>query len=549
MKTDVLLVLPPFFTPLTPPLGISILKSFLEGRGHRVTCFDFNTRAQQWNRHHRYFAALQSLEDVSIQDGYSKLWHVLNDHCLAHVNGTPRAELERILPKIMNRYALRYHGGVVRELITIVEEHFEQLGRALLETFDLSRFQWVGTSTYTTSLSSSLFLLREVKRRFPAVKTVMGGGVFADDLALGSDNLRTLVDEYPFVDHIVIGEGELLVLKLIEGELAHKRVITLEDLGRVSLPMREVPLPSFADFDMEEYYHLTIEGARSCPFQCSFCSETIQWGDYRKKPARQLADQMVELARTCGRRSFFMGDSLMNPYIDELAKALVEQGSPVLYDGYLRADRLGAPAVQRARTRLWSRSGCFRVRLGIESASNRMLKLMDKMTTADNISEALVALANAGIRTTTYWIVGYPGETAEDFQETLDFIRVHAPFIYELEAHPHIYYPYGQVASRQFVSASLYPPEVTRHTRFQKWEIVDNHPSREERFDRLRVISELGDELGLINIYTEEARYRAEKRWLGLHPLAREVDKGTLPRREAPALSRPIDAAFAASAG
>jgi hypothetical protein len=49
------------------------------------------------------------------------------------------------------------------------------------------------------------------------------------------------------------------------------------------------------------------------------------------------------LAKRHGRRSFFMGDSLMNPYIDELARALLEQNADLRYDGYLRADRLGSP--------------------------------------------------------------------------------------------------------------------------------------------------------------------------------------------------------------
>lgn len=530
MGQRVLLLLPPFFTPLTPPLGISILKSYLEARGHGVTCFDFNTRAQQWNRHHEYFARLQTLEEVGIQDGYSKLWHILNDHSLAHVNGATPREQEHLLPRIIEHYGLRHDGAVVKELVRIVGEHFAALSAAFERSFDLRAFDWVGASTYTTSLSAALHLLRQAKRLRPQVRTVMGGGVFADDLATGSDNLQTLIDEYPFVDHIVLGEGEQLLAHLLEGGLS-QRVVSLAEIDRRSLPMREVPLPAFSDFDMGEYYHLTIEGARSCPFQCSFCSETIQWGDYRKKPAQFLGEQMVELARRHGKRSFFMGDSLMNPYIDELARALIDAGSPVLYDGYLRADRLGAPDVQRQRTRAWSRSGCFRVRLGIETAADNVLRLMNKMTTRETISQALVALANAGIRTTTYWIVGYPGESESDFQETLDFVREHHRYIYELEAHPHLYYPYGQVASRQFESRSLYAEEVIRHTRFKKWEIVGVTPDRAERFERLRRMCDLGAELGLANIYTEEARYRAERRWLGLHPLAWEVDPGTAPRR------------------
>jgi len=55
----------------------------------------------------------------------------------------------------------------------------------LFDQLDLTNYDVIGTSTYTTSLSSSLWLLRRAKEQHPGIKTVMGGGVFADDLAFG----------------------------------------------------------------------------------------------------------------------------------------------------------------------------------------------------------------------------------------------------------------------------------------------------------------------------------------------------------------------------
>lgn len=542
-KGKILLVKLPYFTPWTPPLGIAILKAFLERHGYPVKCFDFNADAELWGMHHKYFTVLQTLEDVSINDGYSKLWWILNAHMLAYANGAGAEGCARVLETVVPLYGIRYDGRVTGALLPLVEKYFRRLER-LTDEFDLSEYAVVGTSTYTTSLASSLFFLRKAKRQHPGVKTVMGGGIFADDLALGSDNLTTLLEEYPFIDHVVLGEGEKLFLKLLEGELAHKRVISLADAKDSTLDMKDVPSPDFSDLSLEGYFHMTIEGARSCPFQCSFCSETIQWGEYRKKPVGLLADQVIELAARHGNNTFFMGDSLMNPYIVEFSKALLARGADILYDGYLRADK---PVTHRDRVLEWARSGCYRVRLGIESAAKRVLQSMDKMTTPAVIADVLKTLANSGIRTTTYWIVGFAGETEEDFQETLDFIRENHRFIYELEAHPHYYYPYGQVGSRLHQCYPLYPQEVTDVIKFRVWDIVDGQPTREVKYERLRRISRLASELGIPNIYTMAERYKAEERWQLLHPLVREVYEGSrvrradvrLPARPVPALPSP----------
>lgn len=540
-RGKVFLVKPPYFTPWTPPLGIAILKTYLQQHGYSAQCVDFNVDPELWGMHHKYFTILRSLEDVSINDGYSKLWWIINAHMLAYVNtGGDAAACAKVLSTVAPLYGISVEPKVVEGLLPLVEKFFRRLEH-LIEGSNLSEFSVVGTSTYTTSLAASLFILKKVKERHPHIKTVMGGGVFADDLALGSDNLETLIREYDYVDSIILGEGEMLLLKVLNGELSHKRVVSIKDLAPATLGMSEVPAPDFSDLNIEDYYHLTIEGARSCPFQCSFCSETIQWGDYRKKPTDQFTEQVIGLARQYRNNSFFMGDSLMNPYINPFAAKLIERNANILYDGYLRADK---PVTNRKFVKLWADSGCYRVRLGIESAASRVLDSMDKMTTPKVISDVLKTLANAGIRTTTYWIVGFAGETEDDFQETLEFVREHHRYIYELEAHPYYYYPYGQVGSRLHQCFSLYPEEITDIIKFKVWEIVDSNPTREERYDRLRRFSKLAGDLGLPNIYTMAERYEAEDRWHMLYPLAAKVYDGTGFRREKVRLPREPVAAF-----
>lgn len=523
--SKILLLLPPFYTPYTPPLGISVLKAYIEQYGYQVKCFDFNTIPHIWVAHHRYFEVMQELEGLTPQHGYTNLWYILQAHMMAHLSGLGSMDCARVLSQVLPVYDLKPTPEVVNGLVPIVNRLFRDIERVLESELDLSSFAVVGTSTYSTSLAPSLFILRRVKEIYPEIVTMMGGGVFADDLAVGSDNLSTLLRGFPFVDHVVIGEGEVVFRELLRGTHLSEGPLTREQVAGRQLDVKELAMPDYSDFQIPNYLHLCIEGARSCPFQCQFCSETVQWGGYRKKPSGVLADQMVRLAQKCGNKTFFMGDSLMNPYIEDLSTSLLERGADVLYDGYLRADKIAA---DRARVERWAKSGCVRTRLGIESASAKVLTAMKKETNPETISKVIRTLASAGIRVTTLWIVGFPGETDADFRETLDFIREHHRYIYELDVHYYYYYPYGQIWSRLHKSYPLYSQDVLDAVKFQQWEIVDCDPPRHVKFDRLRQINDLATELGIPNLHTLKARYNAEERWQLSFPLAAEFFEGTL---------------------
>lgn len=499
----------PFFSPISPSLALGMLKSFLERNGHSVTSIDLNVDPVLWTTQRRYFATLEAIDGKKSRDGHSKLWALINAHMHLYLNGENGERAARLISAISALFGMQVSVRQAIGLTPIVDGFFARLQQCL-EQVEFTEADFVGASTYTTSLAPTLYALRYIKHRYPKCRTVMGGGVFADDLALGSENLETLLRECPYVDHVVLGEGELLLLRLIEGALGHRRVVTLSELGRESLDIGSLPPPDFSDIDLSKYFYLTLEGGRSCPFQCSFCSETIQWGEYRKKGKQYLADQMIGLSERYGNRRFFMGDSLVNPYINGLAAELVNRRAGLAFDGYLRADKAASDA---ERGQLWARAGLYRARLGLETASKHMLEVMDKRITPQSMLEVLKNLAAHGIRTTTYWVVGFPGETEKDFEETLDFVEEAYPHIYELEAHPYYYYPYGQVTSRLFKGVSIYPQELVEIIKFKVWEVEDAQPSREEKFDRLRRFSDLASHLGIPNIYSMVEQYEAEKRW------------------------------------
>jgi radical SAM superfamily enzyme YgiQ (UPF0313 family) len=145
---------------------------------------------------------------------------------------------------------------------------------------------------------------------------------------------------------------------------------------------------------------------------------------------------------------------------------------------------------------------------------------MGKKVSVDQIKSALHSLANAGIKTTTYWVIGYPGETEEDFMQTLDLIDALKNDIYEAECNPFNYFPTGQVNSPQWEQENkasyLYPEDTNNSLIVPSW-TLDCEPSREETYRRVRRFVAHCRHLGVPNPYSMAEINHADQRWQKLH--------------------------------
>jgi hypothetical protein len=210
-----------------------------------------------------------------------------------------------------------------------------------------------------------------------------------------------------------------------------------------------------------------------------------------------------------------MIDSLLNPIMTDLANELIKREVSLYMDTYMR---VSDEVCNREATLLWRRGGLYRVRMGIESGSQRILDLMGKEITVDQSKTAISSLAYAGIKTTTYLVAGYPGETEEDFQQTLDFIEEMRDHIWQVECNPFYYFYTGQHNADRWAGKRrlLYPGWASDLLVCQTW-IVDEEPSREERFKRIFKITEHCEKLGIPNPYSSQEIYEADERWKQLH--------------------------------
>jgi hypothetical protein len=515
----ILLVLLPFWSPLIPPLGIISLKSFLQAHGYPVKTVDANQENRFTQLYHDYFNRLKEYIPADRRGNFYNLGHdLLQNHMMAHLNYKDETAYRELVKRlIFNTFFCRVDNKGVLELTAIITEFHRRLRVYFLNLLEQEEPGVLGISVYSHTLPASVAAFKWTREAHPHIKTVMGGGVFANQLAVGSPDLDFFISRTPFIDRMIVGEGEKLFLKYLRGELPEgEKIAVLADTDSGPLDLSRAEIPDFSDLDVDGYPVLAAYTSRSCPFQCSFCAETVYWGKYRKKNTRQIAAELKKLHAIYNRQLFFLCDSLLNPVIHQLAAALTAGDVPVYWDGYLRVD---ASACDPGKVFAWRRGGFYRARIGVESGAPSVLAAMGKKVSPQQIKETMASLAHAGIKTTTYWVAGHPGETEDDFQQTLDLLEELKNEIYEAECNPFRYYLSGQGNSgawAQHNKRPLYPPEAKEMLIAQTW-VLDRGPTREQTFQRVLRFERHCRQLGIPNPYSLQEINRADERWKKLH--------------------------------
>ncbi|NOQ24719.1 MAG: radical SAM protein [Bacteroidales bacterium] len=518
-KKKVLLGLLPYWTPLIPPQGITYLKSALEKNGHSVYTIDANIESQFKSIYDRYFNTLKNaIPEYNLSNLYNLGHNVMRDHMMAHINYVDETEYIKLLDLIIfNTFYYKNDESFLYELKNILDEFFEQLESYFLKIFYEFNPDVLGISVLRDTIAPSLYIFKLIKEKNPNIMTVMGGSIFSDHLIKDTPNFKNFIDKTPFIDNILIGKGEGLFLKLLNGELPNDRkVFTLNDICEKELNESLENFPDMSNFNVRQNYtYLAAQGSSSCPFQCSFCNVATFYGKYTKKPVDQTVDEMVELYEKYGHQMFFMNDALLNPIIDDLAKEFISRNVSLYYDGYLRVDDESGKI---ENTLKWRKGGFYRARIGIESGSQNVLDLMGKNITVEQSKRTLSALAKAGIKTTAYIVIGHPGETEKDFQQTLDFVSEMRNYIWETECNPFIFAYTGQADSVKWVKQRklLYPAEAKDMLMMESW-TINCEPSRKETYDRVSRFVEHCKNIGIPNPYSLYEIQFADERWMKLH--------------------------------
>lgn len=518
-KHKVVLSLMPFWTPLIPPQALAQLKGFIkEHSEHQVKTIDYNVMVEFREFYNKYFSTLRSFVPEEKCGNFYNVGHdALQNHMMAYFNNTNHDEyVDLIKMVIYQNYFIHVNDMQIKQLDDILKDVYEKIEEKIDETIQNENPDIMGFTAYNHTLPAVVYACKYIKKNHPNIKTLLGGGVFIWQLTPHNPDYEYFL-EYTkdCIDKIFIGRGQFLILKYLNDELdINQRVYTEQDIEE-RLTYHNFVLPDMEDFDVEYYPYLAISGSTSCPHRCSFCSINKYFGEYTKKDPVMAVNEIQSLKEKYNRQVFFMIDSLINPVVDDVSKELLKTGVNVYFDGYFRVDE---PSADINNTLLWRKAGFYRARIGVETGSQRVLDMMGKSITIDMTRGSLKALSEAGIKTTTFWVIGHPGETEEDFQMTLDFLEEMKDYIYEAEYNPFFYYYSNQANTDEWSDGAelLFPAKYRDMLITQTWYLNDN-PTRKEMFERVNRFEEKRRQLGIPNPYTLKEIYQADMRWKQLH--------------------------------
>ncbi len=248
---------------------------------------------------------------------------------------------------------------------------------------------------------------------------------------------------------IIVGEGERTLEQLLHDLKENKTEFPINGLiwkqegNIIRTPRREVmkeldelPVPAWDLIDLNEYksrwlknhgyFSINISTTRGCPFHCNWCAKPIYGNRYNVHSPARIAKEMEFLSRKYGADHFWVTDDIfgLKPgWVSDFAIEVAKTGRKFRYKIQSRVDLL----LRSDTIESLARSGCETVWMGAESGSQKILDAMDKGISVSQIEQATRLLRKQGIKPAFFLQFGYPGETMDDIQLTLDMVLALLP--------------------------------------------------------------------------------------------------------------------------
>lgn len=485
----VMLVFPPNWTPTMPHLALPTLTAYLRAHGVDVIQRDLNAEVFDEILTRRYIkqAVGQLRRDYgpNAKKRPARRAHPDRQRLLwALENGPQLAEKVQSAKRAI-RSADFYDGAASLEVFEVLIQCLEI---ASLPFYPASLHLQSYTSAYAVDSSRDLLLgvadpktnmfldiyrrgvLADIKREqpdivgisIPSMPQMLAGMTLAHlikeaglscHVTVGGPHISMLRDEFSrvpsifkLIDSAIMFDGEVPLLRLVEaldaedGDLSQVPNLIYRDGDNIRVTARKVPekidalpLPDFDGLPLGKYLApdlvLPLLTARGCYFgKCAFCN--VGYGEaesFSQLHAEKLAGQMQALRKKYGVKHIFFSDEAITPRnLRTLSPILEEANASLHWGGCVRFEKV----ITRDVLDGMAHGGCRMLLFGLESASQPVIDHMVKGTELAQMSRILFESAEVGIWNHAFFFFGFPGETMDDAQATVNFLFDHKSAIH-----------------------------------------------------------------------------------------------------------------------
>jgi len=337
------------------------------------------------------------------------------------------------------------------------------------------------------SVYGAFRIAQAIKAHDPSIVTVLGGGYV-------NTELRELAEPrvFDYFDFVTLDAGErplLALLELLQGKRSAQRLVRTfrrEDAAvryvnfvEPDVPFEDVGTPTWDGLPLGSYlslldmlnpmHRLWSDGrwnkltvAHGCYWKkCSFCDVGLDYiGRYDAATAETLCDRIETIVAETGQTGFHFVDEAAPPKsLKALAAELQRRQLPISWWGNIRFEKTFTPQLCREL----ADSGCIAISGGLEVASDRLLALMKKGVSVDQVARVTKGFADAGVLVHAYLMYGFPTQTVQDTVDALELVRqlfeqgcIHSGFWHRFACTVHS--PVGQDPAAYGVTLLSLPP-------------------------------------------------------------------------------------------
>ncbi|MEC7641596.1 MAG: radical SAM protein [Nitrospinota bacterium] len=472
----VLLIYPPDRgLPSAPYASLPALGACLEQSGHEAVLRDINLemfyRLMQEDMVPRYrpnfWARLRDLETRKSlnpieAEEYNTLTRILSvpEHMLENASSAIRVMQspdEFYDPDKFNKAhddlanALRFYYGLnpleSAELPDLVERLFTALDHRPIDPIadayregivaDILRERpgLIGLSIpFMISYYETMKLVKHIREQAPSIPIVIGGVMIENRL----DPLATDPRLYQLFDYVIVGEGDTALCELATALETGSHLNSVSNLyyqvadGTVKFNERKeikdlnsLPSPVYAGLPLGKYLSpepiASFQTSRGCYYgKCSFCSLSYR-DNFRSRAPQAVVEDMVKIHETTGINYFLLWDSLSPPKtLKHIAREIKQRELGFHWFAETKFEKV---FLKPEFPKNLFDGGCRFLQLGLESSTQRILDLTEKGNQIDEVDEMLDNIAAAGILSSLFWFIGFPGETQAEAYGTYDYIQ------------------------------------------------------------------------------------------------------------------------------